>query len=100
MQYVLNHYDDAAKVSEEGILFIGTYGVVSENAEGIQSFYLGNGRALIKDGMGIDGRGQLVSASLEKIGDRYFYSSDKEVILSMNGKKQTVPAAHRAEVQF
>jgi hypothetical protein len=99
-QYILNNTDDAAKVSAEGIVFMGTYGVISENDEGVQSFYLGSGRALIKDGQGIDGQGQVVSATLEKVGDTYFYGSDKEVTISIAGRKVTVPATQRTEVKF
>ena len=99
-QFILNHTDDTAKVSVSGITFIGTYGVIAETNQGIESFYLGRGRALIKNGLGIDGQGEVVSASLEKSGDAWYYSADKEVLLSVEGKKVTVPAAHREKVVF
>ena len=97
-QYILNNTDDGEKVSMNGITFIGTYGVIAETTAGMQSFYLGCGRALIKDGMGIDGQGQVVSASLEKHTSGWVYSADKEVVVNVGGKRRTLPAATQANV--
>ncbi|MDF7825442.1 hypothetical protein P4B35_15555 [Pontiellaceae bacterium B12227] len=100
IQYIFNNTDDAVKASVMDMIFIGTYGAISVTEQGLKSFYLGRGRALIKDGMGIDGQGQVVSASLEKTSRGWIYSADKEVLLRVDGKKVKLPAAHNAVVEF
>ncbi len=99
-QYIFNHTDDSAKVLVQDMIFLGNYGIISVGKQGIESFYLGRGRALIKDGMGIDGQGEVVRASLEKVDDKWFYSSDQEIVVSMDGKKVILPAAQHREVVF
>jgi hypothetical protein len=100
VQYVLNNTDDAATVSVAGITFVGNYGVIAETEQGIESFYLGRGRALVKDGMGIDGQGEIISASLEKSADGWVYSADREVVVSVDGQRVVLPAAQTPAFVF
>ncbi len=100
IQYIFNNTDDEVKASVGDMVFIGNYGVISVGGQGIDRFYLGRGRALIKDGMGIDGRGEVVSASLEKTDGGWYYSADKEIAVSIAGQKAVLPPAVRAPVGF
>jgi hypothetical protein len=99
-QYIFNNTDDKKSVRLGDMSFAGTYGVIAETEQGVQSVYLGRGRLLVKGGVGIDGQGELVSACLEKNSKGWNYTADKAVLLSMNGQQAVFPAARKAPVEF
>lgn len=99
-QFILNSTDNSEVKTSEGIGFSGTYGVVSEDGDGIVSVYLGKGQALMKDGYGIYGKGSEVSASLERVDGQWYCSSDKDVIVWVDRAQVSVPAGSRVQVEF
>ncbi|WP_372796138.1 hypothetical protein [Pontiella sp.] len=98
IQYIFNNTDDEALAQVSDMIFAGNYGVIAVGEQGVESFYLPRGRALIKDGMGIDGRGEVVSAALEKKNGVWYYSADHEVLISVDGQKVELPAAKHSKV--
>lgn len=100
IQYILNNTSDATATTAGDIHFSGTYAVISESTAGIQALYLGSGRSLSKGNIAIDGNGALVSASIEKVGDHYIYSSNNPITVTISGKAIDVPAAHKAKLKL
>ena len=99
-QMILNNTTDSKQVECEGVEFAGLFGIVSENPKGMSYLYLGKGTKLSTDRMEIDGLGKAVNAYLEKDGQSYYYSSDSEIKITLDGIEKTVPASRRSKLKF
>lgn len=82
-QYICNATDDKLYQPQTDLKFQGIFGVASEENNNFQYLYLGKGKLLQHGDYKIQAVNEFVSAELKREGDKYYYSSDKPVLLQL-----------------
>ena len=85
-QYVFSNADSVNAVSHQQFDFKGTYAVVSTSGKENEYLFLGNGYLLRSGNFSIVSRGKMMSASLSKENDGWYFAANEPSML-------TVPAS-------
>jgi hypothetical protein len=100
IQYICNAIDDEVYKPMKGLKFQGTFGVASEKNNEFQYLYLGKGKLLQKGAFKIEALGEAVSAELKYENGKYYYSSDKPVLIQFKkGKSKEYVAGYNIEIK-
>ncbi|AUC23601.1 hypothetical protein BTO15_16515 [Polaribacter sejongensis] len=99
-QYICNAIDDVFYKVDKNIIFKGIFGIASEKNGEFEYLYLGKGKSLQKDDFKIAAVKEAVSAELKYKNGKYYYSSDKPVLIQLKkGKLKEYPAGYNVEIK-
>ena len=82
-QFVYSSDETGREVIYKDQSFIGTYAVISENKNGLQYLFLGNGKKISKDSYSIAAATN-VSAALEAKNNQWFYTASAPVTITLS----------------
>jgi len=98
-QYICNAIDNATYKPMKGLTFQGVFGIASEEGKTFQYLYLGKGKLLQKDAYKIEAVDGVISAELKLENGKYYYSSDKPILITLKkGKEKQYPAGYNIEI--
>ncbi|WP_372743970.1 hypothetical protein [Lutibacter sp.] len=99
-QYICNSIDNVVYNPIKGLKFQGIFGIVSEKNGGFEYLYLGKGKLLQKGNYKIEAVDEAVSAELKLEGGKYYYSSDKPVLIQLKKEKAILyPSGYNIEIE-
>ena len=81
---ILNSIDESKRDIDAETTFKGIYGVISETTAGVHYLYLGKGEYIRKGNVSLASE-RPISASLVKKEGRWYYSSDGEAVVTIDG---------------
>lgn len=85
----------------KGLKFQGGFGIASEKNNEFQYLYLGKGKLLQKGAFKIEAVDEAVSAELKYENGKYYYSSDKPVLIKLADKKvKKYSAGYNIELEY
>ncbi len=83
-QTILHAIDDKIYQPAEGIDFQGTFAIASQNNNAFEYLYLGKGKQLTLGAYQIKALDEAVTAELRLVNGKYYYSSDKAVLIKLD----------------
>ena len=99
-QDIFNAIDDKVYEPTNKLKFQGTFGVASEEKNNFEYLYLSNGKLLKKGDYKIVAVNEAVTAELKLVDGKFYYSSDKPVLIQLKkGKSKEYPAGYNIEIK-
>jgi len=99
-QFILSTTDHKIFKPSKALSFQGTFAVASEKNGTFDYLYLGQGKLLQNNQFIIKAVNEAVTAALKFENGKYFYSSNKPVIIQLKkGKSKTYPAGYNIEIK-
>ena len=99
-QIIINAIDNTVYTPLKGLKFQGTFGIASEKNNDFEYLYLGKGKLLQKGDFKIEAVDEAISAELKFEEGKYYYSSDKPILIKLKkGKIKEYPAGYHIEIE-
>ena len=99
-QYICNAIDNELYEPTKHLKFQGVFGIASEENNNFQYLYLGKGKLLHQGNYKIEAVNESVSAELKLEDGKYYYSSDKPVLIQLKkGTLKEYPAGYHIEIK-
>ncbi len=101
IQHIVSATDDRLHPVAQGFNFEGIFGIASLKNGGLDYLYLGKGKSIEKGFYKIaSATGKNISAELRKVNGKYYYSSDRDLIISLpNGTSKTYDKGYDIEIK-
>jgi len=81
----------------DSTLFQGAFAVISEKNENVEMLYLGKGKTLKRGNYAVE-TSEDAYVSIYKENDTWFYSSNADVIITLNGESKTFVAGYHIKI--
>ncbi|WP_114782951.1 heparinase II/III domain-containing protein [Botryobacter ruber] len=81
-EYIFSAVDATKPIVHADMRFTGTYGIISENSEGLRYLFLGKGNRIGKEGWSLESK-EATAAALSKENDAWYITADTPVALTV-----------------
>jgi len=99
-QYIVSATDDKVFKPSKKLKFQGVFGVASEKNGDFEYLYLGKGNLLQNGKYKIEAVSGMICAELKLEDGKYYYSSDKPILIQLKGQKsKKYPAGFNVEIE-